>query len=63
MDRLHKGDWVEARGFGGETMRRRVVAVEQGKVYICKDDEYVAAEREGREPVCVGFRPEAVKRA
>jgi len=41
-------------------VRRRLVAVENGLVFVCKDEEFDAAKREAREPICIGFRPEYV---
>ncbi len=37
---------------------RRLVAVENGLLFVCKNEEFEAAKRENREPVCIGFRPE-----
>jgi hypothetical protein len=37
---------------------RRLVAVENGLLFVCKDEEFEAAKREKREPTCIGFRPE-----
>lgn len=39
-------------------INRRLVAVENGLLFVCKDEEFEAAARERREPVCIGFRPE-----
>jgi hypothetical protein len=54
---IRSGGWVKAIGVNGP---RRVVALERGRIYICRNDEYLAATNEGREPLCVGFRPELV---
>lgn len=51
---------VEVEAAGGELITRRVVALERGRVFVCTDQEYEAASKDGREPVCVGFRPESV---
>ncbi len=58
---MKQGDWVEALAYGGEKLRRRVVAVEPDKVYICTDEEYQAAVRDRREPTSVGFNPGNVR--
>ncbi len=39
-------------------IERRLVAVENGLLFVCKNEEFEAARREQREPVCIGFRPE-----
>ena len=60
---LKPGDLVKALAAGGARLTRRVVAVENGRVYVCTDEEYREAARARREPVCVGFRPEVVSQA
>ncbi len=45
---------------GDIIIKRRLVAVENGLLFVCKDEEFEAAKREKREPVCIGFRPEYV---
>ena len=49
------GDMVKVRAFGGRIMERRVVKAYGGMVYVCRDEEYQAAQREERKPVCIGF--------
>jgi len=53
---MKKGDQIRLRAFGGEVIERRVVAVEGDSVDICKDGEFEAAAREGRDPVTVAFK-------
>lgn len=53
---VESGNLVKVRVYGGEVVTRRVVAVSDERVLICREDEYEAAQREGREPVSVGFR-------
>jgi hypothetical protein len=56
--RLGRGGWVGADRVDGP---RRVVALERERVYICRNDEYRDAANEGREPLCVGFKPVQVR--
>lgn len=57
---MERGDWVRVRAYGGEIITRRVVEVDGDIIVICRDDEYQAARREGREPVSVGFPRSAI---
>ena len=57
---MRDGDSVRVRGYGGRELMRRLVAVRGGVFLICRDEEYEAAQREGRRPVCVGFHKEDV---
>ena len=41
-------------------IQRTLVSVENGVFFVCKPEEFEAAIREGREPVCIGFRPEYI---
>ena len=41
-------------------IQRRLVAVENGLFFVCKEDEFEAAREERREPNCIGFRQEYV---
>ena len=45
---------------GGKVVQRTLVAVENGLFFVSKREEFEAAVLEGREPVCIGFRPEYV---
>ena len=41
-------------------IQRKLVSVDNGVFYVCKQDEFDAAIRENREPCCIGFRPEYI---
>ena len=57
---MREGDLVRVKAYGGEEFVRRLVEVRGDVFLICRDEEYEAARREGREPVCVGFRKEDI---
>ena len=57
---MREGDLVRVKAYGGEQVTRRLVAVRGDVLLICRDEEYEAAQREGRQPVCVGFHKEDV---
>ena len=50
-----RGDVIKLRAYGGEILIRRVVAIEDGIVFVSKEEEFEAANKESREPVAVGF--------
>lgn len=52
------GKEVSLQAYGGETLKRVLVAVENGVLFVCKRDEFEAAMREERDPICIGFRVE-----
>jgi hypothetical protein len=52
---MKTGDLVKVETFSGEKVLRDVVAVEGDTVYICTKEERLSAQKEDREPVCVGF--------
>ena len=52
---LQPGAIVKVRAFGGQELVRRLVGLNGQTALICSDQEYEAAQRENREPVCVGF--------
>jgi hypothetical protein len=52
------GERVNLVDFEGRTIERVFVSVENGYLFVCKPEEYASASREGRDPVCIGFRPE-----
>jgi hypothetical protein len=52
--------YVDVEVDGGTIVRRALVAVENEVFFVCLPEEYVAALREKREPVCTGFRREYV---
>lgn len=41
-------------------IKRKLVSVENGVYFVCKPEEFELAAREGREPICIGFRREYV---
>jgi hypothetical protein len=53
---MEAGSLVRLRAFGGEEIVRRVVVVEADAVAICREEEYEAAARDGRDPVAVRFK-------
>jgi hypothetical protein len=57
---MERGAWVQVRAFGGEILARRVVEVDGDTIAICRDEEYQTAQREGREPITVGFPRSAI---
>jgi hypothetical protein len=52
---VSKGQSVTVKLYGGKTAKRRVVAVKGDVIVICSEEEYQAAEREGRDPSGLGF--------
>ena len=54
------GAIVRLRGYGGEELRRRLVAEDERHVAVCREEEYQAAQRERREPKAVNFLKEFV---
>ena len=57
---MREGDLVRVRAYGGEQVMRRLVAVRGDILLICRDEEYEAAQREGRQPLCIGFHKEDI---
>ncbi len=57
---MERGGWVRLRAYGGEVITRRVVEIDDEMIAVCRDDEYQAAEREGREPITVAFWKEDI---
>ena len=53
---MKRGDVIKVRAFGNEVLKRRVVAVYDNVVAICRDEEFKQAEKEKREPNVVGFK-------
>jgi hypothetical protein len=53
---MKAGGIVTLRAYGGEEIVRRIVRVDKGIVVVCRTEEYEKAQKEGREPVVVGFR-------
>jgi len=54
------GQVVTVNLYGGDTAQRRVIADKGSVVVICTEEEYVAAKREGRETIGLGFPREDV---
>jgi hypothetical protein len=52
---MKPGSLIRLRAYGDREIERRVVAVNDKVVLVCRDEEYKEALREGREPLCVGF--------
>jgi hypothetical protein len=52
---MTKGQVVTVKLYGGETALRRVVAVRENVVVICTEEEFLTAQRQGREPEGLGF--------
>ena len=53
---MQKGQKVTVVDFEGKKLDRRVVAEVGEVVFICKEEEFKAAEKEKREPRSVGFK-------
>jgi hypothetical protein len=41
-------------------IKRLCLSVENGVYFVCTTQEYVAAQREDKEPRCIGFRREYI---
>jgi len=52
---IESGAAVQVRAFGGEVLVRRCVRVVDGIAHITTNEEFEAAQKDGREPVCIGF--------
>jgi hypothetical protein len=57
------GKQVTLISYKDVVIRRRLVAVENGLLFVCTEKEFQLASREGREPTCIGFKPEYLLRA
>jgi len=49
------GEIVKVHTFRDGIVIRRVVGTAPGTVHLCNESEFVAAEKENRKPVAVGF--------
>ena len=58
---MQSGYEVSLIAHGGEMIRRTIVAVENGYLFVCRPEEYTAARQSGREPVSIGFRAEYLR--
>ncbi len=54
------GDTLTLVSYRDVVIKRTLVSVENGVYFVCKPDEFEAAKRDGRSPVCIGFRKEYV---
>ena len=43
-----------------QIIKRALISVENDVFFVCKPEEFEAAKRENRDPVCIGFRREYV---
>jgi hypothetical protein len=57
---MERGSTVQLLAYGDEVITRTIVAVTSGVVLVCREDEWVRAQRTGREPTVVGFPVSAV---
>jgi hypothetical protein len=55
-----EGKDINLLASGDIIITRKLVSVENGVYFVCKSDEFTQARKEGREPVCIGFRREYV---
>jgi len=53
--RIQRGDMVRVKAYGGKVIARRVVEVRERSVAVTTKEEYDAAAKEQREPICIGF--------
>jgi hypothetical protein len=53
---MNRGDKVAVKDAFGKVLQRVVVAVERPNVFVCRNEEYASAEKEKREPMCIGFK-------
>jgi hypothetical protein len=53
--KIDAGTLVSVKEFGGNILKRMVVADKGRFVVVCNQDEYVKAKSEGRYPSGVGF--------
>jgi hypothetical protein len=52
---MKTGELVNAQTFSDGSVLRRVVETKGDTVYICTEEEWLSAQKEHREPTCVGF--------
>ena len=52
---MSEGELVTVRLYGGGTAVRRVLSIWKDVVVICSEDEFAAAQEEGREPMSLAF--------
>lgn len=54
------GDTVKVKAFMEGIGERRVIGSGNGKVYVCSESEFLAAQNEDREALAIGFPVEHV---
>jgi hypothetical protein len=59
---MRPGETVIVRDNKGLQLTRIVVQIIETTVVICKEEEWIRAKKEGRDPICVGFPLSAVIR-
>jgi hypothetical protein len=52
---MKPGDAIQVVDYMGDRLTRRVVALENERVFVCTEEELQQAKLENREPLCVGF--------
>jgi hypothetical protein len=57
---VRNGDTVRVRTYGGKIVTRRLVEVRDRVALVTTDEELQRANKEGREPVCIGFPVEDI---
>ncbi len=50
------GQTVSVSAFGGNLVSMKVVEVKGDAVYVCKEEELLAAKAENREPIAIGVK-------
>jgi hypothetical protein len=58
---MKKRELVKAQTFSGEYTSRVVVEVRGETVYLCTEKEWDLANKDQREPLCVGFNKRYVR--
>jgi hypothetical protein len=53
--KIQRGDLVQVKAYGGKVIAGRVVEVRGRSVAVTTKEEYEAAAKERREPICIGF--------
>ncbi len=53
--KLQNGDAIRVKTYGGRVIDRRLVEVRGRVAVVTTDEEYQAAKKEKREPICIGF--------
>ena len=54
-EQLHKGQVVTATAYGGEKLKRLVIADLGKRVLVCTEEEFHRAAQEKRQPDGIGF--------